>query len=332
MERSRVGDRVKVSNLEEIHDMGTARDSGWYEKRISLPGALERNGLEVSLTSFRVVLNAIPDVAQESLPPYDYILTVTKNCPDIPPTLESLIAPAVTPGHTVIVMIQNGLNIEKPMFQAFPTNIVLSGVSMIDSHEGELGTIYHEEGDKLALGAFPNPNLASKSEKETAAAKKFIEIYGAAGKTDISFQEDVAWGRWRKLIFNACLNPICAITGLDDARIRLAPGAADGLVKPAMKEIFDTAAKLGHKLPEDIMDTMLNADPMDLYLKPSMQVDYEKGNYMEFEYLVGEPLREAEKVGVPTPTLKVIYEICKALQWRIKETKGLVVTPPKRVM
>jgi ketopantoate reductase len=83
-------------------------------------------------------------------------------------------------------------------------------------------------------------------------------------------------GRWRKLIFNACLNPICAITGLDDARIRLAPGVADALVKPVMREIFATATKLGHVLPEDIMDTMLNMDPMDLYLKPSMQVDIEK--------------------------------------------------------
>lgn len=225
--------------------------------------------------NLNTVLNSVPDVQKDSLPPYDYILTVTKNCPDIPPTLESLIAPAVTPGHTIIVMIQNGLNIEKAMFEAFPTNIVLSGISMIDSHEGALGTIFHEEGDKLSLGAFPNPNLKDPA-KEAEAATKFVEIYGAAGKTEITYQEDVAWGRWKKLIFNAALNPICAITGLDDARIRLAPGAADALVKPAMKEIFDTAAKLGHNLPVDIMDTMLNCDPMDLYLKPSMQVDHEK--------------------------------------------------------
>ena len=32
---------------------------------------------------------------------------------------------------------------------------------------------------------------------------------------------------------------------------------------------------------------------------------------MEYEYLVGERLREAEKI--PTPTLKVIYELGKAL-------------------
>lgn len=53
---------------------------------------------------------------------------------------------------------------------------------------------------------------------------------------------------------------------------------------------------------------------------------------MEFENLVGEPLREAERVGVPTPTLKVIYEICRALQWRTMERKGAVAVPPKRVM
>jgi len=174
-------------------------------------------------------------------------------------------------------MIQNGLNIENAMFAAFPTNIVLSGVSMIDSHEGVLGTIHHEEHDLLFLGAFHNPSLSP--EIETEAARKFVEIYGAAGKTKVNFQENVQWGRWRKLIFNATLNPICAITGLDDARIRLAPGAVEGLVRPAQKEIFNTAAKLGYVLPDDIMDTMLNMDPMDLYLKPSMQCDIEKVNF-----------------------------------------------------
>jgi ketopantoate reductase len=78
------------------------------------------------------------------------------------------------------------------------------------------------------------------------------------------------------LVFNATLNPICAITGLDDARIRLADGVADGLVRPAMREVVEIAGKLGYVLPTDIGEVMINADPMDLYLKPSMQVDAEK--------------------------------------------------------
>lgn len=51
---------------------------------------------------------------------------------------------------------------------------------------------------------------------------------------------------------------------------------------------------------------------------------------MEIENLVGEPLREAEKLGIPTPNLMVIYQIAKALQWKTKEKRGLVTVPPKR--
>lgn len=243
------------------------------------------------------MVNAVPDVKQDSLPPFDYIVTTTKNYPDVSPTLPELIAPAVTPGHTVIVMIQNGLNIERPMFEAFPTNIVLSGVSMIDSHEGQPGEIFHEDHDILYLGAFTNPNIPDKG-SEIKAAHDFIKIYGAAGKTKIQFSEDVPWARWRKLIFNAVLNPICAITSLDSARVRLTNSLVEGLARPAMKEVYETASRLGHRLPEDIIDTMINLDPMDLYLKPSMQVDIEKVSaYLLFDDLVHEGMSKMLTTG-----------------------------------
>lgn len=52
-----------------------------------------------------------------------------------------------------------------------------------------------------------------------------------------------------------------------------------------------------------------------------------QGNYIEFENILGEPIREAEKLGVPTPTLKILYGMCVALQWKTKEAKGLVTLP-----
>lgn len=220
------------------------------------------------------VTNHIPDASEASLLPFDYIVCATKNCPDIKPTLPTLISPALTPGHTVVVLIQNGLNIEKPLFEAFPQNIVLSGVSMIDCHEAESGHIIHELPDLLHLGPFRNPNI--DLEDEEAAAQAFIKMYAAARKTECLYCEDVPLARWKKLVFNACLNPICAITGLDDARVRLADGAVEGLVRPVMMEIVATARALGHVLPEDYIDTVTNFDPIDLYLQPSMQYDTEK--------------------------------------------------------
>lgn len=45
---------------------------------------------------------------------------------------------------------------------------------------------------------------------------------------------------------------------------------------------------------------------------------------MEIESIVGEPLREGEWLGIPTPTLKTIYAILKGLQVKVKEERGLV--------
>lgn len=78
-------------------------------------------------------------------------------------------------------------------------------------------------------------------------------------------------------MYNACLNPICAVTGLDTGRIRLAPGAIESLVKPAMREIVGAAeAAAGVRLDEGIVQWTIDMDPLESYLKPSMQQDLDK--------------------------------------------------------
>ncbi|KAJ2903517.1 6-phosphogluconate dehydrogenase C-terminal domain-like protein [Zalerion maritima] len=274
------------------------------------------------------ILKSVPDVEKECLKPFNYIVCTTKNIPDVPPALAELIRPAVTPGHSVIVLAQNGLNIEKPLISAFPDNIVLSGVSFCGSHEVESGEILHEDYDEIFIGPFHNPNVEWSAQE--AAAKHFVDIYGAGGKTKAHFTADVGFSRWRKLLYNACLNPICALTDLDTGRIQLCEAGANSLVRPAMEEIRSAAAACGFDLPAELVDFMLTLDPIQMYNPPSMQVDLRKGRFCEFENIVGEPLREGLKHGVPMPTLTVIYNMLRCVQWRMKEKKGLVEIPPHK--
>ncbi|PVH94196.1 2-dehydropantoate 2-reductase [Periconia macrospinosa] len=279
-----------------------------------------------------IVRNTVPNIIEENIKPYDYIVLSTKNIPDIPPTVVDLVQPALpsTNTHTTLVLIQNGLNIEKPFLESHPKTIVLSGVSLIGSAEPSPGKIVQDDRDRLMIGPFANPNLSTSSAADDAA-REFVELYGKAGKTDCKFSPNVLHDRWRKLVYNACLNPICAITGLDTGRIRLADGAVDGLVRPAMREIVEAARKsAGVELGDDVVDFMLEIDELWLYLSPSMLADVRKGSFLEFENLLGEPLKEGKKAGVAMPTLEVLYQIAKAVQWRTKEQRGLVQIPPKR--
>lgn len=275
--------------------------------------------------------DTIPDVAKEGLPPYDYLILCTKNIPDIPPTIVDLIAPALPKSntHTTLVLLQNGLHIYKPFLDSHPTTPVLSGISMIGSEEIAPGKIIQDEPDRLLIGAFPSPNIAPST--ATSAAKDFVLCYAKGQKTNCRVSENVLHDRWRKLVYNACLNPICAILGLDTGRLRLAAGGevVENIVRPAMREIVEAARANGVILDDGIVQSMIDADPLESYLSPSMFADVKKGNFIEYENLLGEPLREGKKAEVPMPTLEMLYYMAKAIQWRTMEARGLVTVPKK---
>ncbi|KAA8641472.1 hypothetical protein EYZ11_002452 [Aspergillus tanneri] len=265
------------------------------------------------------VLNAVP---HHSFDRFDYIVCCTKNVPDSSPTLPDIIASAVAPGHTVIVLIQNGLNIERPFMARFPDNVVLSGVSRTDAHEIAPGVIQHKQPDVLNIGAFSNPSLPTGD--SVSAAKNFVRMYSAGGKTRCRFDEDVALDRWRKLVYNATLNPICALTGLDTGTLQLEQRSMETLVRPAMREVIQVAAALGQQLPDGIIETTIASNPVEQRISPSMLMDIRKGNLIEHENILGEVVREAQAHSVDTPTLHMLYNLCCAVQLRTKQSMGLI--------
>jgi len=58
--------------------------------------------------------------------------------------------------------------------------------------------------------------------------------------------------------------------------------------------------------------------------KPSMMVDTERDQLMEIEVILGNPIRTAKKLNVPTPYLSMLYNIAHIIQMRNKEKMGLV--------
>ncbi|KAH7014115.1 ketopantoate reductase PanE/ApbA-domain-containing protein [Microdochium trichocladiopsis] len=267
---------------------------------------------------------------------FDYVICSTKNIPDGPgPTVAQLVKPYVTPGHTAIVLIQNGINIETPLIAAFPHNAVLSGISLIGVIEPEPGHIVHNDADKLMVGYFPNPGLPDHATQEKAA-RDFIRLYSASAKVEASYDADVPWTRWRKLLYNAVYNPLSALTDSDTSRLRLSArqdqrdpsqshNVLDHLILPAMREI-QAAARAVHQveLPDALLESVVEADSIAEFLLPSMQQDVQKGRFVECEVILGETVRLGEGAGVQMPVVRTLYCMCRAVQFRAKERAGLL--------
>jgi 2-dehydropantoate 2-reductase len=272
------------------------------------------------------LINSVPDVKDSNTPAYDYIIAATKNVPDVKPTVVDIIEPAVTPGKTTILLLQNGLNIEKPFLQKFPDNTVLSGVSLISATETSHGVIRHDDTDDCKVGLFPNPATQLTTTVAETSTRTLIEAHNASGKVTWSYDPDVSFTRWRKLLYNSSFNSVSALlSGLDTPWMRMSEFVIDDLILPIMYEIRSVAKAAGVVLPDGIEQKIVRTDPTNTGFVPSMGQDAAKGNFMEVEVIVGEPMREGRRLRVPVPKLEAMYGLLKAKQLMVMERRGLWV-------
>lgn len=315
---------VLRSNYNTVLKKGYTIDSLDYGKlegwRPSKSTASFQNSSHILMLIIIVVKTVSEGVTGD---PFDYVVVVMKNTPDVY-SIADIIKPAVS-ASTAIVLIQNGIGIEEPLIAAFPQNIVMSAVSMIGAHNWD-GKILHDDHDLIMLGTVYNPNLPK--DVQDAAVQAFADLYGAT-KSTAQVHENITWARWRKLVWNASFNTNCAITQLDSAEIRQY-GGEYSVIRPCMKEIIAIAKADGHILPDDVMDYMIATTPDDLKFRPSMLVDVDKGNPVEVEVILGNPIRTARKLGVETPVLDQTYRLLKLVQCRLLQGKGLI-SPPKEI-
>ncbi len=227
----------------------------------------------------------------------DYIVIATKALPDI--DLPSLINPAVKP-NTAIVLIQNGIDIEEPLYKAFPENEIISGIAFIAVSRESYGTVNHMDFGRITLGSFP----AGVSDK----TKKLGSLFEYAGVPCI-LDENIRSARWKKLIWNIPYNPISVLAGQVTTEDMMATPENVETIRRVMKEVTAAAASDGCPLSDDIIEKNLSDTAGMPPYKPSMLLDYENRRPMEVEAIVGNALRIAEKNGVETPLISFIYSL-----------------------
>ncbi|KAI4640002.1 hypothetical protein J4E93_008801 [Alternaria ventricosa] len=278
---------------------------------------VKKDGFTINSSIFGQNLHFRPNVvrdcgeaASQSSDPFDYIIVCSKAIPD---TVPKLIAPAVTPGHTAIILIQNGVGIEEEYLKAYPNSPIISAVVYMPATQRPAGVIKHGEVEKLQVGSYP-------SSAPSKCAEAFTELVTAAGAT-AEFYEDVQHKRWMKLLVNASWNPMCALALSKDTEILTASEEADGVVLAVMLEIRDIAAAYGYEITREQVDNQLSRAqariPTNAGIEPSMLQDVQSNRRIEVEAIVGNPVRMGKEKGVACVRLEMLYILAKALDFQI---------------
>ncbi|OXH21286.1 2-dehydropantoate 2-reductase [Cryptococcus neoformans] len=255
------------------------------------------------------------DEAAASGAEFSYVLCANKALLDAKPSLSDHLRPIISPA-TSIVLLQNGVGAEVPLHESFPNNTIISavvwtggktlpdndGVEQFNREGLTIGVDYREGGDK-------------KEEDE-----KLETLVGLleAGGGDCTVTKDIQSERWVKVIWNCCWNTLTASTLLKTGPFFQSSDLALPLCYSIMNEVVAVAKAKGLTVPDGTTEKLIKQCTDVSYpgLPSSMMADVKAQRPTEVEVILGTPVREGIRLGVPVPTITTLYTLIKAIDYR----------------
>jgi 2-dehydropantoate 2-reductase len=275
--------------------LATVADVGVLTRRPEHARALEERGLRVSgRADFTARVRASADAGDLEA---DLVILACKGN-----DLEELARRLR--GHfegATVMTVQNGLGAEEVVGAqgAWP---LLSSVTFMSGTRHDDTHVEYILDTATWIGPYRDTSPAD--------ARAVAELIVSSGLKAEAF-DDLRPAQWSKLIFNATVNAVAALTGLAHDHHFAEDGLGE-LVRGLVDEGKATAAAAGVELWEDPWEMNVLATRRGFAHRPSMLEDVEARRPTEIELITGALVREAEKRGVAVPLHTALYALVKA--------------------
>jgi 2-dehydropantoate 2-reductase len=262
--------------------------------------ALREHGLHVTgRDDFQVRIDAA--ASADALPEPDLVIVACKSI-----DLES--AAARLEGHwpgATVMTVQNGIGADQVLGRHGDWRQLSAVTFMSGTRHSDTEVQY-----VLDTATWIGPARGTTPADAQAAA----DLINESGLLAEAF-DDLRPAQWSKLIFNATVNTVAALTGLrhDSHFAALAlPSDLGHLVKALMDEGKAVAAAVGVTLDEDPWEMNVLATQRGSAHYPSMLEDVDAHRRTEIDMITGSLVREAHRLGVPVPLHETMERLIKA--------------------
>ena len=268
--------------------------------------ALERDGLRVTGRSeLHARVTATPD--PDELEPFDLGIIATKatGLEEAASTLQGRF-----PDATMMTTL-NGLGAED-VVRAHGDWPIVSAVTFMSGTKHSDTEVEYILDTATWMGPYGDTALARVEEVGDLVRQSGLEA---------EVLPDLRPAQWSKLVFNATVNAVAALTGLPHDRHFAAeenPGDLGRLVHGLVDEGKAVASAAGIQLHEDPWEMNVLATRRGSAHYPSMLEDVDARRPTEIDLITGSLVSEAGKHGVPVPLHTALYRLVKAKEasWR----------------
>jgi 2-dehydropantoate 2-reductase len=203
-----------------------------------------------------------------------------------------------------VCSVQNGIGNEELIADYVPR--VIRGVTLPAGQVVEPGVIRMIGPGPTWIGPF-EPRPATNQEIEQLAG--WLNESGLETRT----RADARGAQWTKLLFNACTNPLCALTGLTHGELCDYAPTSD-LVDALLREGMAVAGTLGIELEEDPAELVYSAAKANYGHRPSMLQDVAARRPTEIETLNGGIVAVADEVGMTVPLHRAMVDLIRGVE------------------
>ena len=261
------------------------------------------------------VVCSVTEAMRTSRVAFDFIVTCIKATDEVTEVALPALVPAVKSGsHTVLVVVQNGLGVEEPFRAAFPSTTIISGIAYLPTTQTAPTTFSHSEVEHLHLGLYPSqPPSATTLHQPLHNFAQLVK----AGNATVSVHVDVQAERWKKIVANGTLNPICALTRCRDRELIGLVDSAETMIRDVMQEIACVATSQGYGdvVTQDLVDRQYArclARPLP-GVEPSMLADVRLLRPLEVHAIIGEVVEVGRQNNIDTPRLAMLHILLTGL-------------------
>jgi 2-dehydropantoate 2-reductase len=209
-------------------------------------------------------------------------------------------APLLGP-DTGVISLQNGVRKDDILRPIVGGQRLMGGVAYMGTAISRPGVIHH-------TGSMQRVVFGEYDGRRSKRAETLLEYLRKTG-IDAQLSDDVRRSIWEKFVFLVAMAAVTASIRLPIGPIRSHPLTRQ-LYLDALREAAAVGRAQGVKLPPDFAEErMAFVDTLPATMTASLQLDLERGNPLEVEWLSGSVVELGAAAGVPTPIHRVVRDV-----------------------
>ncbi|MDD2496948.1 MAG: 2-dehydropantoate 2-reductase [Desulfitobacteriaceae bacterium] len=207
--------------------------------------------------------------------------------------------------ETLVLTLQNGLGNIEAITGLVPEERVFAGVTSHGAMLTAPGIVRHNGGAKTHIGAVVNGG--------EGRVQNIARVLSAAGM-ETEFSPDIQGALWTKLIVNAAINPLTALSGLYNGEL-LDNSETLEVMRQIVNEAMQVSAREKVNLQsEDMVSHVKSICQATAGNKSSMLMDILNGRRTEIDAINGMIVQKAKEHCLATPVNETITRLVRVIE------------------